>query len=120
MTFTSTKFSDFWHGSMLAAVTACMAFGLAAVAHSATPDDAPAIKVFYGDLNLASAQGVSTLQARVAAAARQVCGIDHADIRDLQAYAAQRSCEAQAIANAVRDVHSAKVAAAVAARHEIT
>ena len=36
---TSTdKFTDFWHASMLAALTACMAVGLAEVAHSATPD----------------------------------------------------------------------------------
>jgi len=117
MTYTTTKFSDFWHGSMLAALTACMALGLADVARSATPDAAPTIKVLYGDLNLTTREGVSTLYARVTAAARQVCAVDGGDIRNLEAYAAARSCEAQAIANAVRDVHSAKVAASFAARH---
>ncbi|HEV3183147.1 MAG TPA: UrcA family protein [Steroidobacteraceae bacterium] len=116
MTYANTKFSDFWHGSMLAALTACMAVGLADVAHSATPDAAPSVKVGYGDLNLASEQGANTLYARIAAAARRVCAPDGADIRDLQAYAAARSCERQAIANAVRDVHSTKVGTILAAR----
>ena len=116
MTYTAAKFSDFWHGSMLAALTACMAFGIADVARSATPDTAPAVRVPYGDLNLTTADGASTLRARLTAAARQVCSVEGGDIRNLQAYAAERSCEAQAIANAVRDVHA--VAASFATRHE--
>lgn len=116
MTYTSTKFSDFWHGSMLAALTACMALGIADVARSATPDTAPTVRVPYGDLNLTTEDGASTLRARVAAAARQVCSVEGSDIRNLQAYAAERSCEAQAIANAVRDARA--VAASFAARHE--
>ena len=116
MTYAPTKFSDFWHGSMLAALTACMALGLANVARSATPDTAPAVRVPYGDLNLTSDKGVSTLRTRVAAAARKVCSVGGGDIRNLQAYAAQRSCESQAIANAERDVHA--VAASFATRHE--
>jgi UrcA family protein len=119
MTHATTKFSEYWHGSMLAALTACMAFGLAGVARSATPA-APAIKVLYGDLNLTSEQGASTLRARVTAAARQVCAVDGGYIRNLRAYAAERSCETQAIANAMRDVDSTKVAASFAARHEST
>jgi UrcA family protein len=116
MTYTTTKFSDFWHGSMLAALTACMAFGLADVARSATPDSAPAIRVPFGDLNLTTDQGTSAFHARVAAAARQVCSVGREDSRNLQAWAAERSCEAQAIVNAERDVHA--VAASFAARHE--
>jgi UrcA family protein len=115
MTYVS-KFTDFWHGSMLAALTACMAVGLADVAHAATPDAAPSVRVRYGDLNLTSEQGAHTLHARIAAAARQVCAPDGLDMRNLQAYAAERSCERQAIANAVREVHGAKVAS-LAARH---
>jgi UrcA family protein len=115
MTYTTAKFSDFWYGSMLAALTACMAFGLADVARSATPDTAPAVRVPYGDLNLTTEEGASTLRARIAAAARQVCSVEGADIRNLQAYAAERSCEAQAIANAVHDVHA--VAASLATNH---
>jgi UrcA family protein len=111
------KFSGFWHGSMLAAVTACMAVGLAGVARSATPDGAPSVRVPYGDLNLASEQGANTLHARVAAAARQVCAPDGLDIRNLKAYAMQRSCVSQAIANAVREVQGTEVAS-LAARHD--
>ncbi len=118
MTCATTKFSDLWHGSMLAALTSCMAVGVADIARSATPDDAPSVRVSYGDLNLMSAQGADTLYARVAAAARKVCAADGVDIRNLQAYSAERSCEAQAIANALSDVHLATVAASLAARHE--
>jgi UrcA family protein len=105
MTQLTSKFNDLWHGSMLAALTACMAVGLAGVARAAPPADAaPSVRVPYGDLNLASAQGVNTLNARVSAAARQVCSADGVDLRDLQASAAERSCETQAIANAEHEV----------------
>ncbi len=112
----ANKFADFWHGSMLAALTACMAVGLADAARAATPDSAPSVRVPYGDLNLTSEQGADTLHARVAAAAREVCAPDGLDIRNLKAYAAARTCESQAIANAVREVYGAKVAS-LAARH---
>jgi UrcA family protein len=111
-----TKFNDLWHGSMLVALTACMGVGLADVARSATPDAAPSVKVAYGDLDLATEQGANTLYARVASAARQVCAADGDNFRDLRTFAAARSCRTQAIANAVRDVHSTKVAM-LAARH---
>jgi UrcA family protein len=120
MTDANTKFTEFLHGSLLAALTACMAVGLTSVARSATPDAAPSVRVPYGDLDLTSEQGVNTLHARVTAAARQVCGSDVVGIRNLQAYAAARSCEAQAIESAVRGVPGVKVAASLAARHEQT
>ena len=105
-----TKFSDLWHGSMLAALTACMAVGLVEVAHSATPDTAPSVRVSYGDLNLASEPGANTLHARVAAAAREVCAPHGLEIRNLTVYAAQRSCLSEAIASAVREVQGTRVA----------
>jgi UrcA family protein len=112
MTQPTTKFSDLWHGSMLAALTACMAVGLAGVARSATPDDAPpSTTVSYGDLDLATAQGANALHVRLTAAARQVCSANSMDMRDVQAYAAERSCETKAIAKAEQDVHAPKVAA---------
>jgi UrcA family protein len=120
MTDANTKFTEFLHGSLLAALTACMAVGLASVARSATPDAAPSVRVPYGDLNLTSAQGANTLHARITAAARQVCGEHGLDGRNLQAWAAARSCETQAIASAVREVQGAKVAASLGARHEQT
>jgi len=111
---TNTKFNDLWHGSMLAAVTACMAVGLASVAHGATPEAAPSVTVSFGDLNLASAKGVDTLYARITAAAHQVCD---GDIHDLNTYAIARACVRQAIANAVRDLPDTRVASSLAARH---
>ena len=106
MTDANTKFTEFLHGSLLAALTACMAVGLASVAHSATPDPAPSVRVPYGDLNLTSAQGANTLHARITAAARQVCGEHGLDGRNLQAWAAARSCETQAIARESRPLAS--------------
>jgi UrcA family protein len=113
-----TKFNDLWHGSMLAALTACMAVGLADVARSATPDAAPSVKVSYGDLDLTNAEGARTLHARVAAAARQVCAPDGIDIRNLEAYTVARSCMSEAIANAERDVQGTKVASLGARRNQ--
>ena len=110
MTQLTSKFNDLWHGSMLAALTACMAIGLAGVARSATPEAAPGVKVAYGDLDLASAQGVHTLHARISAAARQVCAPDGFDIRNLKVFAVERSCMSEAVANAEREVEGTKVA----------
>ena len=115
---TNTKLNDLWHGSMLAAVTACMAVGLASVAHAVTPADAPSVTVRFGDLNLASAKGVDTLHARINAAAHQVCGSSGVDHRDLPAYASERACVSQAIANALRDVNDTRLASSRAARRD--
>jgi UrcA family protein len=118
MTYASTKFTDLLHAPLLAAVTACMAVALTGVAHAAGSDDgAPTVRVAYGDLNLASEQGDNTLNARITAAARQVCVADRVDNRDLTAYALERACETRAISNAVHDVHGTKLAASASARH---
>jgi len=98
----------------LAALAACL---IAGTSFAASPDAAPSVRVAYGDLDLTSEQGVNTLHARVAAAARQVCAADGLDSRNLQAYAAARSCETQAIENAERGVPGVKIAS-LAARHE--
>ena len=116
MTYANTKFTDFLHGSVLAAITACMALGLAGVARSATPDAAPTVKVSYGDLDLASAQGAHTLHARVTAAARQVCEPHGFDIRELKVYTIERSCMNETVANAERKVQATQVASIAARR----
>lgn len=113
-----SKFNEIWHGSMLAALTACMALGIANVARSATPEAAPSIKVSYGDLDLANEQGAHTLHARVAAAARQVCAPDGFDIRNLKVYTIERACMSEAIANAEREVQGTKVASLGARRDQ--
>jgi UrcA family protein len=112
-----SKFNEIWHGSMLAALTACMAVGIADVARSATPEAAPSVKVSYGDLDLANAQGAQTLHARVTAAARQVCAPDGMDIRNLKLYSIERTCVSEAIANAEREVQGTKVASLGARRN---
>ncbi|MBV8876391.1 MAG: UrcA family protein [Gammaproteobacteria bacterium] len=109
MTF---KLNQFTRTSAAVATLACL---LAGTAQAASPA-APSVTVPYGDLNLASEQGASALHARVAYAARQVCGGNGLDVRNLQAYASERACESQAISRAVHDVHSPKLAASFAAR----
>jgi UrcA family protein len=116
MLMTNTKFNDLWHGSMLAALTACMAVGLASIAHAAPAEGAPSVKVSFADLDLANSKGIDTLYARVTAAAHQVC--DVGGTRDLSTWANERACVSQAIANAVRDLRDTRVASSLAARHD--
>lgn len=118
MTALTTHSADFRRSTAaLAALTACLLLGAAGAAHAVQPADAaPTVRVAYGDLNLASEQGNSTLYARIVSAARAVCGIGDVDIRDLRGLATARACESHAIAQAVSDVHSAKLAAIYSAR----
>lgn len=57
----------------LAAATAALMTIAPAVA---APEETRQIKVQYGDLNLASAQGQKVLERRLTSAAREVCGLD--------------------------------------------
>jgi UrcA family protein len=115
MTFATTGTNCSRRRATLGGLAAALLLG-AAGAYAAGPDAAPSVRVAYGDLNLESALGASTFHARVAAAARTVCAADSLDIRNLREYAAVRSCEAQAIANAEHDVQSPKMVS-LAARH---
>jgi UrcA family protein len=105
----TSKFNDYWHAAMLTAVSACMLAGMAQVARAAEP--APSVTVAYSDLNLGSAEGANALYARIVSAARQVCGADEVDIRNLRSLADERTCESDAIAQAVHAVHSPSLAA---------
>jgi UrcA family protein len=109
-----SKLNEFRRTSItFAALAACL---IAGTSFAASPQTTSSVTVRYGDLDLSRDEGLSTLHARVAAAARQVCGADGVDMRNLQAYAAVRACETQAIADAERDVQGTKLAA-LAARH---
>ena len=108
MTLATTATNAARRGATLAGLAAALLLG-AAGAYAAGPDAAPSVRVAFGDLNLASAEGVSTFHARLTAAARTVCAADSLDIRNLREYAMVRSCETQAIANAEHDAHSPKV-----------
>ena len=93
-----------------AALTACLILGTSATA-SAEP--APSARVNYHDLNLATEQGSQALYERIVLAARKVCAVS--DIRILAEVAAGQVCQAQAIAHAVRDVNSPRLAAVYSA-----
>lgn len=97
-----------------AAVAACLAIGAAGNVHAATPTTTPTLKVSYADLNLATAKGSQALYARIVDAARSVCVV--ADIRDLGAVASAHACRQDAIARAVRSVHSEELASVYAAQ----
>jgi len=98
--------------ALTAALAASLSLGLVSAVHAATyADPAPTISVPYSGLDLGSDEASSALYARIASAARAVCFADKVDIRDLAAYGRERACEQNAIANAVHDVHSSKLAA---------
>jgi UrcA family protein len=104
--------------AVLTAVSACLMLLGAAAAVQAAPasDAAPSVKVAYGDLNLAGAEGNNTLYARIVAAARQVCNVNDVDTRDLRGMAAAKACQTRAISQAVSAVHSPQLAAIYSAR----
>ena len=73
------------------------------------------VVVGYADLDLDTERGAAALQRRIAAAARQVCGAPSP--RDLRMYQKARDCMAAAIARAVEDVGSPRLAKLHAGRH---
>jgi UrcA family protein len=110
MTTTTVTLNNYWRRSAtLTALTACLVVGAVGLAHAGSP--AAAVKVQYGDLNLATDAGNKALYTRIVSAARDVCGADQVPTRDLSTLAFARSCEARAIAQAVREVHSPALAA---------
>jgi UrcA family protein len=101
------------------ALAACTAIGAIGSAHAAAADDSPALTVRYSDLDLSTEQGSLTLYGRIVAAANQVCGFEDSlqDMRgNLRAVAVARACRNHAIAQAVRDVNSPKLASVHAER----
>jgi UrcA family protein len=97
----------------LRAACAVLALGVLAGVAQAAPStlETTSVKVSYGDLNLATAQGNKALYARIVSAARNVCAAYDVDGRDLHAVVIERSCEQRAISRAVQDVHSTQLAA---------
>jgi UrcA family protein len=98
----------------LAAIAGCVVAAGATSAGAATsPGDVPSIVVRFADLDITTEQGASVLYRRIAVAARHVCPV--ADIRDLDRSSQIRSCQQQAIAQAVQAVSSPLLAALYAA-----
>lgn len=81
-----------------------------AIAAAAQPlADVPQIAVNYSNSDLGSDQGTRALYQRIERAARSVC--PSYDPRDLVAFDANRECQRQAIASAVRQIGSQRLAA---------
>jgi UrcA family protein len=85
------------------------------MAHAATAtEDVPSVMVQYSALDLNSDEGARNLYRRITTAARAVC--PEADQRDLGGFAQSKACRSEAIARAVRDIHSPRLAALNSAR----
>jgi UrcA family protein len=77
-------------------------------ASAGTADDAPSIVVKYDPASLASEAGARALYQRLERVAQHVC--PEASGRSLATLEAARSCEKQAIARAVREINSPRLA----------
>ena len=97
-------------------LVAAMSGNAAAFAADANSNVAPSVRVNYAGLDLTSDQGAHILYQRIATAAERVCG--NVASRDLRASLASRVCERKAIAEAIEQVGSPKVAAILAASTE--
>lgn len=98
----------------LAVVGCVLGIGSSVVHAAPATSSVPSIAVKYSDLDLATDAGAHALYSRIATAARAVC--PDANIRDLSAFANNRECQSEAIARAVRDVRSPRLAAVYNAR----
>jgi UrcA family protein len=103
MNTTNTSARNYFDARPLILATlaaACLAVASTAVqAAEKSRDSEPVKAVQFGDLNLASPQGVERLYRRIAAAAQQVC--DTRQGRSLTAQALDSICTKQSIARAV-------------------
>jgi UrcA family protein len=89
--------------------------GIATSVAQAAPatDEVPSIAVRYSTLDLTSDEGARNLYSRIAMAARAVC--PDSNSRDLHEYSRSKSCRSEAIARAVHEVRSARLAAVYSA-----
>lgn len=83
-------------------------FGASAQAAQRAPE-VPSVAVNYGDLNLDTPAGVSTLYSRLRAAARKACDVREA--RPLAEAVEAHSCYRQALGAAVENVKSPSLSA---------
>ncbi len=90
-------------------VTAASLASPAIAAAGESADAAPQTIVYYSFRDLASDEGARALYQRIVSAARTVC--PGYDSRNLTDFAASRECQRHAIADAIRQVGSARLAA---------
>lgn len=100
----------------LIAVAAGLALGITGTGTSfasTSDDDAiPRVVVRYAEAELATAEGVRHVQQRILSAVGQVCPA--ADTLDVERWAQVEACRAQAIARAVAQVKSPRLASVLA------
>jgi UrcA family protein len=96
----------------------CLLAGALSVAQAAPPAaaarTAPTIVVSYGDLDLSTDEGTVALYQRISQAARRVCPLE--DSRALAQRVSSDTCRAAAVARAVADINSPRLAALYAGR----
>lgn len=93
----------------------CLLALASSMAHAVTiTDGVPSVTVKYSDLNLSTDEGASRLYTRIRSAARDVC--PDTSSHDLKAFANGEACQATAIARAVREVQSPRLAAVYSTR----
>jgi UrcA family protein len=97
-------------GALRAAAVAASLVGGAAAAG----ETAPAVRVQYGDLNLASDAGTRRLLNRLSAAAHRVC--DDGPTRELARVARADACYRETLSNAVVAVHDERLTTLYRAR----
>jgi UrcA family protein len=84
---------------------------------NANPNQAPQAIVKYADLDIESDAGALALYRRIASAAHEVCPDN--GTRDLRRWQAARECRDQAMARAISQVGSVRLAAIRAARARV-
>jgi UrcA family protein len=99
---------------LLAAVAGLVIFAAGTAASAADRDGVRTLRVNAADLNLASDVGSATLYQRITWAAHQVCS--ESNTRDLAAQIRVRKCEHEAVARAVNDLGSPRLAMLYASR----
>lgn len=72
-------------------------------ASSASAQSAPVAKVFYGDLNIDSTAGMTTLKSRIAHAARSLCDTD-VNSTDVGTHNAGKACYRAAVTGAMKQL----------------
>jgi len=93
-----------------ALLVGCSLVSAMGVAQADAPtDNAPSLVVRYGDLDLTTDAGVQTLYRRLAVAAHEVCPFE--DSKSLTQVAYNHTCRTEAIARAVHDINSPRLAA---------
>ena|SRR5579863_1432785 len=92
-------------GILALAFVSALTSAFTSVCAAADSRDTVTETVKYGDLNLSTPQGATTLYRRIASAARNVCGASHVDNWNFASRSEAIGCVHKAIAEAVTKVN---------------